>query len=552
MKYLALTLGHNSSALFYDAADGQVVGFEEERLTGLKNDSSFPRTALTLIEDEVGHMDVDTVYVSHWFDRFDPKVETKYWDPEFFSPHVKIVCVDHHEAHAWSAVAFYEQQIPPLAACDVLVIDGFGNDQNTLSLYAYDPAHPTQLTQTRKVYGYETSLGLLYQWAAEVEGMDGMADVYKFLGYRVHIDPSIKPQLDQVATDLAEMYLAKIFSETNSGKPFHRTSRDVIDKPMFGYTKDMVTSLLRHMVPQGRENMGYVVQKVLEDCVFAILDHWVEKNPNRPLLVAGGCFYNVRLNMLINERMPNPFCPMPVAGDQGCAFGLIRSVNPAPVGLLRSLCIGRREFSTTKERADAPAGFFHFGHQDPEALHFVIAHLEAGVIVNLVDRHMEYGPRALCQTSSLCKPTMENVEIINSLNSRNTVMPMAPVMTRPMAFTLFGDVISKVLGSDAFMIMAFRYLDDVVDQYNIRGAAHTELEGGYSGRPQIACQYRDKFIHQVLFQGGFPCLINTSLNYHGEPIIFTHYDAVDLHERWTERAQELGVDASRFVTVWLD
>jgi len=44
-----------------------------------------------------------------------------------------------------------------------------------------------------------------------------------------------------------------------------------------------------------------------------------------------------------------------------------------------------------------------------------------------VSGNMEFGPRALCNTSTLSLPYAENVEIINSLNKRNTVMPMAPV-----------------------------------------------------------------------------------------------------------------------------
>ena len=38
-KSLLLTLGHNSSAIFID--DNCVIGYEEERLTGIKADSQF-------------------------------------------------------------------------------------------------------------------------------------------------------------------------------------------------------------------------------------------------------------------------------------------------------------------------------------------------------------------------------------------------------------------------------------------------------------------------------------------------------------------------------
>ena len=39
MKSLLITLGHNSSAIFVDG--DTLIGYEEERLTGIKSDSQF-------------------------------------------------------------------------------------------------------------------------------------------------------------------------------------------------------------------------------------------------------------------------------------------------------------------------------------------------------------------------------------------------------------------------------------------------------------------------------------------------------------------------------
>ena len=57
--------------------------------------------------------------------------------------------------------------------------------------------------------------------------------------------------------------------------------------------------------------------------------------------------------------------------------------------------------------------------------------LQKNEIVQVVSGNMEFGPRALCNTSTLSLPYVENVEIINSLNKRNTVMPMACLKMAP-------------------------------------------------------------------------------------------------------------------------
>ena len=44
-NYLLITLGHNSSALFVDS-DDKVIGYEQERLSGIKSDSQFPMDAI--------------------------------------------------------------------------------------------------------------------------------------------------------------------------------------------------------------------------------------------------------------------------------------------------------------------------------------------------------------------------------------------------------------------------------------------------------------------------------------------------------------------------
>ncbi|MBR6907817.1 hypothetical protein IKN40_04955, partial [bacterium] len=76
-KSLLLTLGHNSSAIFID--DNCVIGYEEERLTGIKADSQFPNNAIAEIIRNKGIKNVKgcKIYISHWFD-FNNTIPNKY------------------------------------------------------------------------------------------------------------------------------------------------------------------------------------------------------------------------------------------------------------------------------------------------------------------------------------------------------------------------------------------------------------------------------------------------------------------------------------------
>ena len=68
-KSLLITLGHNSSAIFVDG-DGRVIGYEQERLDGIKASSRFPQDAINEIVKNVGFhaMKGCSIFISHWFD----------------------------------------------------------------------------------------------------------------------------------------------------------------------------------------------------------------------------------------------------------------------------------------------------------------------------------------------------------------------------------------------------------------------------------------------------------------------------------------------------
>jgi carbamoyltransferase len=160
---------------------------------------------------------------------------------------------------------------------------------------------------------------------------------------------------------------------------------------------------------------------------------------------------------------------------------------------------------------------------------FVARSVLAGKLVNTVTGAMEFGPRALCNTSTLALPSASNVTAINSLNGRDTVMPMAPVMLAANAYQFFNHKdYDRVVGSLEHMILTLDY-HSTIDVNRFRGVMHPYPDKTrFSGRPQFV-HSGDEPIHQILtdVKHEWPALINTSFNVHGVPIVFSLNHALD-------------------------
>jgi predicted NodU family carbamoyl transferase len=136
---------------------------------------------------------------------------------------------------------------------------------------------------------------------------------------------------------------------------------------------------------------------------------------------------------------------------------------------------------------------------------------------------MEFGPRALCNTSTLSLPTLQNAEFINKMNDRTNEMPFALVMTDGQAKDLFEDI-DKIHRSLEYMIVTRRFKRG--KQVGLEGGAHYyPLQDMYTCRPQIT---RDPLMVSLLEE--FGPLINTSFNYHGQPIVYDQKTIEAAHE----------------------
>ena len=575
MNSLLITLGHNSSAIFVDN-NGYIIGYEEERLTGIKSDSQFPIDAINEIIKNVGiaKMRGCKIFISHWFD-FSSNVLNKYMTEMDFN-NLKQISEDitfvspsftHHDAHAYSGKAFFnyhlnkmlseksnsiaQQKLNENPTVHILVADGFGNNGEVLSVYKIDNYFKDNTPKLiHRTYGYKNSIGLMYQYATSYVGMKENEDEYKFLGYEAHIDEYLSKdqisKLDKFIEDLTNSMWNGFNSDTNNN--IYNITGDVIDFNELKNTKEHFHKIFDKIYKDiwnenciskySKEDNVFIqrciVAYALQQTVEKFFGRVIEKFNITNTIVCGGSFYNVKLNNYIFEHTNGLFCAMPLAGDQGAAIGMYDYYTHNQFDF-NTLCIGKRNFYGAEKVFKND--FYKEGTD--ELAKEIARKIADGHIVNLVHGSLEFGPRALMHTSSLFIPTVENTAQNNSNNLRNEVMPCAPVLTKKNAEILFGEEgINRVVGSDGFMILTHTYNKDFSKMYG--GVMHKiVLKDGYSGRPQIVAPgtFEEKILQYVEQICDIKCLVNTSFNKHGTPILFRLKQIRDDHNFQVEHSK---------------
>ena len=544
MDALVLTLGHNSSAIY--VKNGNIIfGIEEERLSEIKSDSSFPRKAIAEIRRQCEIDKFDAIFIGHWFLNAE-LVKSKYYDYDECLDLLKIRDerfilslnndFSHHDSHNHSAIAFAVSQHMNLFDSTLsVVIDGFGTAGEVMSFYDVT-GHESKLL--KRYFGFGSSIGLFYQYSTLYQGMKMHNHEYKMLGYeaRIHeyFPADVIDEVDVLCNNFTVEFIENLgMSAMTSLDPIVDSSAlEQMRVYVFKFldkVKDKVSPLVKIITEdQMRVLFSYVTQRVTEDVVMSVLEP-LGKHFSQ-IIFSGGVFYNVKLNNLILNSF-DKVCFMPIAGDQGAGLGVYQRYQgdlSFPPNLLWAKRDINKDLIAEYNNNRSTPGKIYFVHNDNEAIENIASELEAFGAVNVVGRYMEFGPRALGGTSTIALPDKAIVGKINKMNNRTSIMPMAPMMTLDQAKTIC-PTIKKVVGSDKFMITSHDI--EKADAMRISGACNHYLDAEgliYKStcRPQIVS---DNVFHNLCNKLG--PLINTSFNYHGVPIVYTTAQIIDSHDK---------------------
>jgi carbamoyltransferase len=224
----------------------------------------------------------------------------------------------------------------------------------------------------------------------------------------------------------------------------------------------------------------------------------------------------------------------PSCGDETGAIGAAwwtyiehAHKNPEPLQhLYLGAKYGQDEIASILKKSQNLHGFtLEYLEDTPKSLAELIA---SGEIVAYFGGRMEFGARALGNRSIFADP--RKPELIHTINEfikgRDFWMPFAPAIIDSCASKY---LINPKSFTAPYMIMAF---DTTESRTEIPAAIHP---WDYTVRPQMVTLDQSPFLYQVVREfeklTGCGAILNTSFNIHGEPIVMSPQDAIDVFVR---------------------
>lgn len=398
---------------------------------------------------------------------------------------------DHHLCHAASAYYFsgFDESL-------ILVADGSGEGTST-SLYVGrgDKIKPL------KTFGIPNSLGFLYSFVTKHLGFNPFMDEYKVMGLAPYGRPNYVEHLKKaVAYDGNGHYKVNkkmLLSLEELLGPARKKGEELTDRH-----KDIASS----------------VQYVLEDILCKLLSYYRTKTGVKNLCMAGGVALNCVANGRIhNERIFDEIFVQPASDDSGTALGAAALLYYDTKGNKEKLSFNSAYLGTGHSASKIKgllekAGLAFQAYSDSDLAEIVCDKLREEQIGGVFRGRMEFGPRALGNRSLIASPrNRDMLERINAIKGREMFRPIAP-MIRDVDF----DEYFEGCRNEYMLFTCY-----VKEHARARIPAVTHVD--HSARVQVVTRKQNNFIYELLGKCGeklgVPVLVNTSLNFKGEPII---------------------------------
>ncbi len=433
----------------------------------------------------------------------------------------RLELIDHHAAHAFAA-----------AMCSgfpetlVLTLDGVG-DGLCGSVWTWkggELAHVAALPAGR-------SLGIFFEHVTNLMNMRELEDEGKVMALANFAYPI--PDAENPLLEIIGISGLEIVSPYNSRSMFR-----ALKSVLWRYPS---------------EQFAYMAQRVLEKSVVALVEEALVRTGMKRLAAAGGVFSNIKMNMrLIALPGLERIFVFPHMGDGGLAIGAALAVNRTLHGVascrLPHLYLGPRHSSeeilrsvetgpTPSGKADASVSpqSGEIGELSPpprilkdpaaEAARLILA----GEIILWFQGRMEIGPRSLGHRSILARPDKRGIKdrLNLLLKKRVWYQPFCPSMLIEDAPALL-ETEGQEIRDNRFMTMGFRVRPErlalMEGVINVDGTCRPQFVGDEDPRYRSLLLY----IKEAL---GFGVVLNTSFNLHGEPLVCSPAEAVEMQRR---------------------
>jgi carbamoyltransferase len=538
-----LGINHSNDAAAALVVDGRVVAAsQEERFSRLKHDASFPDKAIdfclktqgiTLGDvDAVGFFWNPGIHAESPLRRLTQSVrhhvEYLYGVPARLIPRLgervsrmeetihlasgrklPIHYLTHHLCHA--AAAFFTS---PFEEAAILTADGYGERQST-TIYR---GHGLDLELLAEI-DFPHSIGSFYAALTDYLGFRANSGEGKVMGLASYGRESEYVGKVRKLLALSErgFELDLSYFEFFHDRP-HRYSEKLV--ALLGPPRQPESAVERR-----HEDIAFALQAVTEEAMLHLARKARALTGAKNLCVAGG----VALNCVANGRLQREtdfekFFFYPAAGDTGTSVGAALAVEHLLSGGPRSMEVASEYlgtgFSTAQVRAVLDRGRLRYHTlTNPEVT--AARMLADGLIIAWFQGRAEFGPRALGNRSILADPRRQDMKDV--LNA--TVKFREPF--RPYAPSVLEESCGKYFGSDVpspYMLRAYPTRPEMIDVL----PAITHVDG--TARVQTVNATQNPRYYRLIKEfgriTGVDCVLNTSFNIRGEPIINTVDEAI--------------------------
>ena len=505
------------SAFYHDSAacvtiDNNVIAAtEEERFSGVKHDSTFPKNSIKwcLSKAKIKLKDINEI---HWYEspeKKDHRVSTTFAKKPFRTFFLnrkykkskksqnpkdilesmgytgKIVYHDHHYSHA--AFSYYTSNFNNSA---ILTVDGVGEwETTTISI-----GNGNSIEQLESI-NFPNSLGMLYSTVTSFLGFKPNEGEYKVMGLAPYGNPDV--YLEK---------LEKVFNWNNGKYIIDQKyfTWEYSDKIMFNkklcQLLELPPRLPEDTLTQDHKDLASSLQRLYEQEFLKLVRRAKDLTGSENLCLGGGCAYNGVANALAYKYFKSihiPFAP----SDAGSAIGVCLDRHTKVSPYLGPEYPSLYTKVLVKYYSNKIVGF---RLSDDKLIKTVAELLNSQKIIAWYQGRMEFGARALGNRSILASPM--NPKMREKLNyvikKREGFRPFAPSVLEDKAH-LFFEIKEPV-----------PYMNQVVKAKVDFLPAATHIDG--TCRVQTVTRKQNQRYYDLLDEigrlTGIPVLLNTSFN----------------------------------------
>jgi len=451
------------------------------------------------------------------------------------------IFVRHHDSHVGSSLPMANGQDTLLVS-----LDGAGDGESgTIQIYKSAKNEVHSLLRISDL----DSLGLLYSAVTKTYNFRPMHHEGKITGLAALVDESTIAELGELFSRYVTVKAGRPLLSYTKSRSLRLIVRLLHEKGLLSSSAASIEEIAeicaRSEMVKSYPDLAFAVQNSLENIVTEMIRYWIQCTGVRKIALTGGVFSNVKLNQKILE-LPEveKVSVFPNMGDGGLSLGGVWShQQKMGVRLLQDsfddMYLGpsyKDRFSLAgiagveelPESLRSRLGVKLSIHKTPLNPRVVAEQIAQQKVVGLIIGRMEFGPRALGNTSILIDPRQKSlVDIVNKRLKRTEFMPFAP-MVKEDCFHDYFKVNDNDLDSYRYMTMTCNVRPEkasiIPAVTHVDGTARPQaVSRSGTGANELVYEILDCF-HQIT---GIPVIVNTSFNIHEEPIILDINKSID-------------------------